>query len=252
MAYVVLGLLVLIVGLPLASLLVKESQNGLPVRRVSTTIQSIQPSIRTRPFMLLLVAIFFYSVTFNGVISNLSAILTDRGLSLRTSAQALSVMGAAGLFGRITTGLLLDKFFAARVSLILFAATAVGVLFLSLNSAPSAFLSAAIIGFAAGGESDITPYLLSRYFSLQGFSTLYGLAWTAFAAGTAVGPILMGRLYSSTGGYQSWGIQLFALPTLLSAVLMALMPAYPKAVNLGFIDLLPAEGMGPRAVVSDL
>jgi hypothetical protein len=33
---------------------------------------------------------------------------------------------------------------------------------------------------------------------------------------------------------------------------MALMPAYPKAVNLGFIDLLPAEGMGPRAVVSDL
>jgi MFS family permease len=94
--------------------------------------------------------------------------------------------------------------------------------------------------------------LLSRYFSLQGFSTLYGLAWTAFAAGTAVGPILMGRLYSSTGGYQSWGIQLLALPTLLSGVLMALMPAYPKAVNLGFIDLLPAEGMGPRAVVSDL
>jgi MFS family permease len=161
-------------------------------------------------------------------------------------------MGAAGLFGRITTGLLLDKFFAARVSLILFAATAAGVLFLSLNSAPSAFLSAAIIGFAAGGESDITPYLLSRYFSLQGFSTLYGLAWTAFAAGTAVGPILMGRLYSSTGGYQSWGIQLFALPTLLSAVLMALMPAYPKAVNFGFIDLLPSEGMGPQAVVSDL
>lgn len=252
MAYGVLGLLVLAVGLPLASLLVKESRNGLPVRRVSNTIQTIRPSIRTRPFMLLLAAIFFYSVTFNGVISNLSAILTDRGLSLRTSAQALSIMGAAGLFGRITTGLLLDKFFAARVSLILFAATAAGVLFLSLNSAPSAFLSAAIVGFAAGGESDITPYLLSRYFSLQGFSTLYGLAWTAFAAGTAVGPILMGRLYSSTGGYQSWGIQLFALPTLLSAVLMALMPAYPKAVNFGFIDLLPSEEMCPQAVVSDL
>jgi hypothetical protein len=62
----------------------------------------------------------------------------------------------------------------------------------------------------------------------------------------------MGRLYSSTGGYQSWGIQLLALPTLLSGVLMALMPAYPKAVNCGFIDLPPSEGMGPQAVVSDL
>jgi len=252
LAYLVLGLLVLAVGLPLASLFVKESRNGLPVGLVSSANQTIRPSIRTRPFILLLVAIFLYSVSFNGVISNLSAILTDRGLSLKTSAQALSIMGAAGLFGRLITGPLLDKFSATRVSLILFAATAAGVLFLSLNSAPSAFLSAAIIGFAAGGESDITPYLLSRYFSLQGFSTLYGLAWTAFAAGTAVGPILMGRLYSSTGGYKSWGIRLFALPTLLSAVLMALMPAYPKAVNLGFIDLLPAEGMGPRAVVSDL
>jgi hypothetical protein len=33
---------------------------------------------------------------------------------------------------------------------------------------------------------------------------------------------------------------------------MALMPAYQKAVNFGFIDLLPSEGMGPQAVVSDL
>ena len=88
-----------------------------------------------------------------------------------------------------------------------------------------------MIGFAAGGESDITPYLLSRYFSLQRFSTLYGLAWTAYAIGTAVGPTLMGRLYTTTSGYQSWGIQLLAIPTLLSALLMTLMPAYPATKN---------------------
>ncbi len=121
--------------------------------------------------------------------------------------------------------------------LLLFTVTAAGVFFLSISSTPCAFLSSAIIGFAAGGESDITPYLLSRYFSLQSFSTLYGLAWTAFAAGTAVGPIVMGRLYSSTGGYQPWGIQLFVLPTLLSAVLMTLMPAYPRA---GSLEMLPS------------
>lgn len=237
-AYAVLGFLVLAVGLPLASLFVRESQQTFPVTRPARHVRSIRSSVCTRPFLLLIAAIFFYSVSFNGVIAHLSAILTDRRLSLGTSAQALSIMGAAGLAGRLGTGLLLDRFFAVRISLVLFTVTAAGAFFLSINSSLCAFLSSAIIGFAAGGESDITPYLLSRYFSLQRFSTLYGLAWTAFAVGTAVGPIVMGRLYSSTGGYQPWGIRLFVLPTLLSAMLMALMPAYPKALSAEDMDAL--------------
>lgn len=230
-AYAVLGLLVLAVGIPLASMLVRESQSALPQRSESSLPETTRSSIFTRQFLLLVTAIFLYSVSFNGLISHLSAMLTDRGISLGTSAQALSVMGASGLVGRLITGFLLDRFFAVRVSLLLFTATAAGVIFLSLNSTPSAFFGSAIIGFAAGGESDITPYLLSRYFSLQRFSTLYGMAWTAFAAGTAIGPVLMGRLYASTGGYTSQGIELFALPTLLSAGLMAVMPSYPTLMR---------------------
>jgi MFS family permease len=147
---------------------------------------------------------------------------------------------------------LIDRFFAVRVSLVFFVATAAGVLFLSLSSVPFAFLGSAIIGFAAGGESDITPFLLSRYFSLRRFSTLYGVAWTAFAVGTAIGPILMGRLYASTGAYQSREIELFALPTLLSAILMALMPAYPTAVDYGGSDSLLAVAAPSHRVLSDL
>jgi hypothetical protein len=30
-------------------------------------------------------------------------------------------------------------------------------------------------------QGDVTPYLLSRYFGLRSFSTLYGLTWTAYA-----------------------------------------------------------------------
>ena len=35
-------------------------------------------------------------------------------------------------------------------------------------------VAAGLIGFAMGGEGDITPYLLSRYFGLRSFSTLHG------------------------------------------------------------------------------
>jgi len=227
-AYAVLGIVVLTVSFPLTSLLVRErGQAGQTKRIPGVELPALLSSIRSRPFLLLVLAILFYSITFNAVISHLSALLTDRGLSLKTSAQALSILGACGLAGRLITGYMLDRFFGVRVSIILFLATVAGVLLLSQGTASVAFIGVAMIGFAAGGESDITPYLLSRYFTLHRFSTLYGLAWTAFASGTAVGPVLMGKLFTSTGGYQSWGIQLLAVPTLVSAVLMAMMPPYP-------------------------
>jgi MFS family permease len=250
-AYGVLGLLVLAVSFPLTALLVRESGDIFLAKRAAKSDRRVLwSSIRSRPLLLLVLAIFLYSITFNGVISHLAALLTDRGLSLRSSAKALSILGACGLTGRLITGYLLDRFFAPRVSLVLFFSTVAGILLLSRGSATSAFISAAILGFAAGGESDITPYLLSRYFSLQIFSTLYGLAWTAYAVGTAVGPVFMGRLYTATGAYPSWGIQLLAIPTLLSALLMALMPLYPAGDDAAK-DSLRSTKMVSQAALPD-
>jgi MFS family permease len=243
-AYGVLGILVLAVSFPLTSLLVRERGQAGQAKRMSGQGQrTLLSSIRTRPFLLLVLSILFYSVTFNGVISHLSALLTDRGLSLKTSAQALSLLGMCGLAGRLTTGYVLDRFFGVRVSIVFFLATAAGVFLLSRGTARAAFIGVAMIGFAAGGESDITPYLLSRYFTLQRFSTLYGLAWTAYATGTALGPVFMGKLFTSTGGYQSWGIQLLAIPTLVSALLMVMMPRYPA---------MPADGTDSRRSVTEV
>ena len=56
-----------------------------------------------------------------------------------------------------------------------------------------------LIGIGMGGEADITPYLLSRYFGLRSLSTLYGLTWSAYAVAGALGPVLMGRAFDLTG-----------------------------------------------------
>jgi hypothetical protein len=64
-----------------------------------------------------------------------------------------------------------------------------------------------------------------------------------------IGPILMGRLYTLTGAYQSWGIQLLALSTLISSFLMILMPRYPLpgATNSAFL----AAKSAPQPAMSD-
>src|ERR1039458_7788696 len=53
----------------------------------------------------------------------------------------------------------------------------------------------------ATAEAALTPYLLTRYFGLRSFSTLYGFTWTAYAIAGAIGPLLMGMAFDVTGSY---------------------------------------------------
>ena len=86
--------------------------------------------------------------------------------------------------------------------------------------------AAALIGFGLGGEADVTPYLLTRYFGLRMFSTLYGLTWTAYAIAGATGPVLMGKVFDVTESYGPL-LTLLSVLTLAAAVLMLFLPAYP-------------------------
>ena len=86
-------------------------------------------------------------------------------------------------------------------------------------------IAAALIGAGMGGEADVTPYLLSRYFGLRAFSTLYGLTWTAYAIAGAIGPILMGRAFDVARSYVAL---LAVLAGVMAgvAMLMLLLPRY--------------------------
>ena len=88
-------------------------------------------------------------------------------------------------------------------------------------------LAAALIGLGLGGEADIAPYLLTRYFGLGPFSTLYGFTWTAYAIAGAVGPVLMGKVFDLTGSYTSL-LGILSAQTLFSGMLALLLPAYPS------------------------
>jgi cyanate permease len=160
---------------------------------------------------------------------HLAALLTDRGVASSDAALVVSVMGAATLAGRLVTGWLLDRLAAVRVSFVLLLIAASGTLLLAASgSFGAAALAAALIGFGTGGEFDVIPYLLSRYFGLRALSTLYGLNWTAWGLAGAAGPMLMGRSFDATGSY---GVVLvgFAAATLTAAALTLTLPAVDPA-----------------------
>jgi predicted MFS family arabinose efflux permease len=190
---------------------------------------SVQQGLRSWVFWVLVIVLFFASISQNGALAHLSALLTDRGVPASGAALALAAMGGAGLVGRLVTGLLLDRFFAGYVSFGLLAVAAAGVFLLAgAHSLAMGVTAAMLIGFGMGGEADVTPYLLSRYFGLRSFATLYGFTWTAFACAGALGPILMGRAYDLTGSYERL-LTTLALGTLVVGSLMLIVPRYGRA-----------------------
>ncbi|MFN7994031.1 MAG: MFS transporter [Bryobacteraceae bacterium] len=226
-AYVCLGVVVLLLGIPLTALFVRERPRD---HRQSHTIldgATVGEGIRSRAFWILVGTLFLSSISVNGAIAHLSPLLTDRGVPAGSAALAASMLGLASFFGRLVTGYFLDRFFGPRVGLCLYAVCAGGILLLARSSAVwPGIAAAALIGLGVGAEADITPYLLTRYFGLRAFSTLYGFTWTAYAIAGAIGPVWMGRAFDATGSYVSL-LTLLALATLLSASLLLLLPRYP-------------------------
>jgi predicted MFS family arabinose efflux permease len=230
-AYASLGGVILLFGIPLTALFVREKPQDHSMVQHALDGVAVAAGLRSRAFWIIVATLFLGSMSVNGAITHLSPLLTDRGISAGTAALAASTLGLASFCGRLFTGYLLDRFFAPRVGLSLLVGTAAGILLLATaRSAPAGLMAAALIGFGLGGEADITPYLLTRYFGLRSFSTLYGFTWTAYAIAGAIGPVVMGRAYDATGSYTTL-LTMLALATFVSASLFAFLPRYPRTLS---------------------
>jgi predicted MFS family arabinose efflux permease len=242
-AYLALGCIALL-GIPLTALLIRN--RPLPIAQVDHHFQSgvsIGSALRSSIFWIFAVMIMLEAFGSNGLISHLAALLTERGISAQSAALALSVMGASGILGRLTTGLLLDRFFAPYIAALMLAISGLGILMLT-NAATAlvALSGTALMGYGLGSEADVVPYLIARYFGRKHFAALYGLTWTAYAVGGATGPIVVGHFYDRAGMYQSRMVAALALTCIVGAMLSFLLPRYPAEPYNAAVDaVLPKE-----------
>jgi MFS family permease len=242
-----LGLLPLVAGLPGIAAFIRERPRPRVSQARTVAGASVAEGLASRVFWLTVIVLFCASIAQNGTIAHLAALLTDRGVSAGEAAIAMAAMGAASLVGRLVTGWLLDRFFAARVSFALLATAALGFFLLSnAQTFVQGAIGATLIGFGMGGEADVTPYLLARYFGLRSFSLLYGLTWTVYACAGAVGPILMGRVYDLSGSYERLLVVL-ALTTFAVGGLMLLLPPYGREA----VEAPPVRDAEPAMTSAD-
>jgi predicted MFS family arabinose efflux permease len=224
-AWLALGTITLVFAVPAAARFIRERQSPAGSSRSALPGVPLKEALASRAFWTLTVAVFGGTIAVTGTLVHVVALLADRGVPSSRAALALSAMGGASLIGRLVCGWLLDRFAAPRVAMVLLAISAAGTFMLAgAQSLAMAVLATACIGFGSGGEVDVTPYLLARYFGSRSQSTLYGLTWTAWGLAGAAGPMLMGRAFDSTGTYTTMLIQL-GFVTLAVAGLMLTLPA---------------------------
>jgi MFS family permease len=238
-AYFALGGLALLLGLPLSWRYVFERSDAVRSESSPATAAThstpkthsgltFQQGLRAYAFWIIVAVLFVSSISMNGAITHLSALLTDRGITARDAALCAAILGGSSVLGRIATGWLLDRFFGARVAFAVSLITAGGIFLLArADSFSAGCFAAVLIGVGAGGEAAITPYLLTRYFGLRAFSTLYGLTWTFYAAAGAIGPVILGRAFDSTGSYSSL-LVLLAASLALAAGMNLFLPKYSR------------------------
>ncbi len=225
--YILLGLLTLLIGLPPAILYGRSRAQDVVLDRPSEVGGlTWREGLLSYSFWIIAGVLFLSSMSVNGAVTHQVPLLTDHGMPARSAALTISVLGGANVMGRVSTGWLLDRFPGPWVGFVLLLLASAGILVLPRAASLSAGCSAALLlGFGAGGMSNTTPYLLTRYFGLRSFSTLYGLTFTFYAIAGGTGPVLMGHVFDRTGSYAST-LTVFGGVTVLSAFLMLFLPRY--------------------------
>ena len=175
--------------------LFKEAEN--------TVSLTVQQTMRTRSFWILLSINVAMAAVITGVTFHLLPIFSERGLSAEQATNTFAILSIVGGGMSIVGGALADRM---KLNWLAFLAMAsYGLSMVALLVVPNGSLIwvyAILIGTGQGLLSGVFSTVWVRYFGREHLGKIRGVTWTASAAGSSVGPFLMGLGFDSFGNYQ--------------------------------------------------
>src|SRR5580700_1096581 len=126
-AYSILGAAVLLICWPVVAYVLKEKPEDVGLLSDGASaktggVEDVRQGLtaheawRSRDFLLMALAFTLVSASVQGCVVHMAPMLSDRNLGQQAAASGSSLIGAAVMIGRIGTGYLLDRTFAARLA----------------------------------------------------------------------------------------------------------------------------------------
>jgi MFS family permease len=104
------------------------------------------------------------------------------------------------LVGRLLAGALLDRFSDRWICVIITILGAMGFVGYAMSdNLVMAMVSGACLGFAMGGEGNVLPFMVAKYFGQRAFGKILGVTFGIFGLGSALGPVVCAWLMDATG-----------------------------------------------------
>jgi predicted MFS family arabinose efflux permease len=179
-------------------------------------------------FWMMLLATFLANFPFTVAMSQIKMVALEQGLPDSAAALAISAFALGSIAGRLLSGLALDALPVHVVAGASFGLPCIGLLVLasSYDTTAAVVLAILLIGLSFGGEGDIIPVLVTRYFGIPVFSTVTGLLSAAIGTALALGNVLIGITMQAADSFTPY--LLFAAAASFAGSAIFLMLGMPR------------------------
>lgn len=236
-AYIVIGLISLVVILPLSSLikgepgdvgsLLDEEKKGTTIKQRNKGYTRLNPIplykvFRSRSFWISFFIWIFHGSSIFFVFTHLVPHILDSGFSSGEAASVVSAMGVAIIVGRILLGFASDRLGRKKVAASAAFLQVLAMLLMIWSQELGMFYAFAIVyGFAYSGFTSSMAALISDVFGLSRIGTVFGILEVSFGVGSALGPIIGGLVFDIAGSYHM-AFMIMALLMFLSTLLVGI------------------------------
>ncbi len=246
-AFTILGLVVLVVAPVLYIGLGKREPGAADAERSARADWRASQAIRTRTFWLIIVAALVSEGVSGIVLNALQTALPHRGFGDIAYLRGAPLILLATLAGPICAGFLLDRTRSPAMAVAAFLASAAAGLMSSfvtpsMGGMPLLMTSFVLGAFAFSAQAPVVAYLLSRYFGLKSFATIWSLQ--IFIQAVAMG-LAIPRLAPLAGpiGNEPLLMAMGTAAPLIAALLYLLLPPFNDGAN----REPGLDGQSPRA-----
>ena len=213
-SYRVLGFIVLGVVLPVVFFMIKDRPGDIglqpdggavsgdaAVKQAAAVNFTVKQAFGTLSFFLTCLIMALYSVILGGMTQHAIAMLGS--MNITDAGLFWSLTLGASVIGRVVFGGLADRVSKKILILVIWCFHGAGLGTLLYLAGNSSFVWGFVLfyGIALGSFPTLFPLFLGEKFGIEHFSKLVGIAGLFQIIGLALGSVLLGRIFDTTGSY---------------------------------------------------
>ena len=212
-SYVVLAVLTALV-LIYAMIVLREypkaddsEADGRMTRPQETSILTgwtLKEALHTKAFYAIATAVLMGSFTYSAVLPQVTAHLTNEGVSVTVASLALSVFAIFGMLGKLAMGFLSERIGSRYALMVDLGGQTLFVLVMMWAATPAImWFSVPMFGFFLGGFGALFSIIVQDMFGIRHFGSIMGIINMATMVSFGVGPLLAGASFDLTGSYNA-------------------------------------------------